>query len=240
MHRTRVWIRLRNWRRKLIARECAIWATCCTHYAFPEPFIHCSIIHTRGESTSRVDPYFGRSDLQSHSLFQLVFVDHKFAGERCLRVWIPLHAAATVCQLQVEIGGRTSMAIVHVQSIQYIHRWHIRIHHHDADRPSISLLPWRHCIRHLFGKSQRCDLGHGSELISFLSICADQLQYQRWLYPVDKTRFDDGTDRIATIVESSDDTTQTTKETKKTKWSFFEWNSTMARQTPHSTHNKTR
>lgn len=61
-------------------------------------------------------------------------------------------------------------------------------------------------------------------------------QYQRWLYPVDKTRLDDGTDRIATIVESSDDK-QTTKETKKSKWEKLVPFHSTARPSPRCTHN---
>ena len=82
----------------------------------------------------------------------MVFVDTEFAGEWSVRVRIPVYVTAIVCELQVEIGGSASMACVHVQGVQYIYRWYFRLYHYHAHCPSYRMLPWWHCLPHLFGK----------------------------------------------------------------------------------------
>lgn len=45
---------------------------------------------------------------------QLVFVDFEFVSEWSIRVWIFIHAATAICELQAKIGGRITVASVYV------------------------------------------------------------------------------------------------------------------------------
>lgn len=54
------------------------------------------------------------------------------------------------------------------------------------------MFPWWHRISYLFGEYQwnRINIFQWHNKIDLWFV---YLQYQRWLYPVDKNRFDDGT-----------------------------------------------
>ena len=46
---------------------------------------------------------------------QLVLVDDQFARQRRVRLWIPVHDASIVSQLQIEICRASALASIHVQ-----------------------------------------------------------------------------------------------------------------------------
>jgi len=74
---------------------------------------------------------------------ELVLVGRPESGECRLRVWLFVHAAPAVYQLQAEVGGASALARLRLQGLQHVHRRPVRLHHqhaHGAQVPLKSLL----------------------------------------------------------------------------------------------------
>ena len=78
--------------------------------------------------------------LKTNSSFQLVLLGTAQHRKRRVRLRVSVHVAAAVRELPAPLGGRATLARLHVQGVQHLHRRRVRLHHNDAHRASGSLL----------------------------------------------------------------------------------------------------
>lgn len=93
---------------------------CCIHCARAVPSIRFYINHIKGICLPFICAVLFK--INNNTILQLVLVDTELNGQRCVRIWVPLHVATVVHQLQAEIGGRTALALIYVQGVQHVHR----------------------------------------------------------------------------------------------------------------------